>query len=94
MKVTVSTDLPCTLQDAIRHVMTPRLLQYVSHPIVHFKPINPSSFPDIWAPETYWVGLKLFGFLPFGKQAIVISLRESKDRFCMRDAGHSAFIPK
>ena len=54
-------------------VRSTRLLEYVAYPIITFQPIEPPSFPQEWAEGTYWVNLKLFGGLPLGRQAIVIS---------------------
>lgn len=36
--------------------------------------------------------VRLFGFLPFGEQAIVIMFPETITEFAMRDAGYSRFI--
>ncbi len=72
--------------------MSTRLLQYVAHPLVSFSPVNGTGFPVTWTEGTHWVRLKLFGFLPFGRQAIVISKPSLPSGFAMRDAGHSALI--
>jgi hypothetical protein len=93
MKVDLAIVLPCTLQDAVVHVMSTRLLQYVSHPLVSFSPPSGSSFPETWTEGTHWVDVKLFGFLPFGRQAIVITRPAVPSGFAIRDAGHSALIP-
>jgi hypothetical protein len=92
MKVTVSTELACSFDRAVEQAKTSRLLRYVAHPLVHFEPLDPPAFPDEWSVRTYWVKLKLFGFLPFGKQAIAISVLSDKHSFTIRDAGHSAII--
>jgi len=93
MKVDLATVLPCKLEEAAAQVMSTRLLQYVAHPLVSFSAVTGTSFPETWTEGTHWVALKLFGFLPFGRQAIVISKPSLPGGFAIRDAGHSALIP-
>jgi hypothetical protein len=92
MQVDIATELDCPMSEAIAHAMTTRLLKFVAYPLVQFTPIEPHTWPDTWAEGTYWVGMRIFGFVPFGKQAIVISYPESTAGFLMRDNGHSALI--
>lgn len=93
MKVDLSIVLPCDMEDAAVHVMATRLLQYVAHPLVSFSPVDGAAFPVTWTEGTHWVRLKLFGLLPFGRQAIVISKPSIPSGIAIRDAGHSALIP-
>ena len=93
MKVDIATVLPCTVDDAAAHVMTSRLLQYVAHPLVSFSSVTGTRLPITWTEGTHWVRLTLFGILPFGRQAIVISKLSLPGGFAIRDAGHSALIP-
>jgi len=93
MRLDISTRLPCTLDQAVSQVMTTRLLQYVSYPLVSFTFIDAPQFPRTWTAGTHWVSLTLFGFLPFGRQAIVISIPPVETGFALRDAGHSTLIP-
>lgn len=92
MHVNVATILPCSLEQAIAQVKTPRLLRHVAQPLITFTPLQPPVFPSVWEPGTYWVKLKLFGFLPFGKQAVVISYPPVDHGFAIRDDGHSFLI--
>jgi hypothetical protein len=64
----------------------------VAHPLVTFEPIEPASLPKVWVDGTYWVNLLLFGFLPLGRQAIVISQPAAGDTFMLRDDGYSALV--
>ncbi len=93
MQVDISTQLPCNPRDAIEQVKSSRLLLHVAKPLVTFVPIEPSQLPHTWADGTYWVSLRLFGIIPFGKQAVVISYPSSAP-FTLRDNGHSALIQK
>jgi hypothetical protein len=92
MRVCLSTVLSCSFEQAVAEVKTPRLLQFVAHPLVKFTPVQPPTFPSVWVESTYWVKLALFGFLPFGKQAVVISYPRTDGGFAIRDAGHSPLI--
>lgn len=93
MKVDLATVLPCNVEDATAHIMSTRLLQYVAHPLVSFSPVTGTRFPATWTEGTHWVRVKLLGFLPLGRQAIVISTPPLPGGFAVRDSGHSALIP-
>jgi len=80
------------MEQAAAEVMTTRLLLYVARPMVFFSPVDAAGFPASWAPGTHWVKLTLFGFVPFGRQAIVISLPAVDRGFAVRDAGYSRLI--
>ena len=93
MQVDISTNLPCKLDDVIKHVKSSRLLLYIAKPLVSFVPITPSQLPKVWKEGTYWVSLYLYCIIPFGKQAVVISY-PSYAPFTLRDNGHSELIRK
>ena len=94
MLVDVSTYLPCAPEQAIRHVRSSWLLQYVAEPLLKLVPKEPSQLPATWSEGTYWVYMRLFGFVPFGKQAIVISFPEHKGGFSVRDNGYGSLTRK
>lgn len=92
MKVDLSTTLPCSFEQAVAQVQTTQLLEYLARPLVRFSPAGSGKFPPAWTVGTHWVNLWLFGFLPLGRQAIVITFPMVKSGFALRDAGHSALI--
>jgi hypothetical protein len=92
LQVDISTELECSMGDAITHAVTTRLLNFVAYPLIQFTPLEPHLWPQNWAEGTYWVGVRIFGFVPFGKQAIVISYPDSAAGFLLRDNGHSALV--
>lgn len=92
MIVDISTILKCSIDEAVTHVKTPRLLEFVAAPLVRFVPVTPPVFPDVWSVGEYSVALRLFGIVPVGKQAIVISMPPTETGFTVRDAGHGALI--
>ena len=92
MRVDVSTFLPCDLDQAIAQVRKPKILQFIAAPLVRFTPVSAARFPDSWPEGTFWVRLHLFGLIPLGKQAIVISMPPTKTGFALRDDGHSRLI--
>ena len=79
MIVDISTMLTCSIDEAVSHLKTPRLLEFVASPLVRFVPVRPPVFPEVWSTGEYSVALRLFGVVPFGKQAIVIA-RPRHDR--------------
>lgn len=92
MKVDLTTVLSCSFEQAVAHVQTTRLLQYVAHPLVNFSPVGEAGFPALWTVGTHWVNLRLLGVIPLGRQAIVISFPSGESGFRLRDSGHSALI--
>jgi len=94
MIVDVSTFLPIEPQRVETHLKTPRLLIHIATPLVKFHPCGAMEFPNVWEEGTYWVSLWLFGFIPLGKQAIVISYPETAEGFSVQDNGHSMLIKK
>jgi hypothetical protein len=92
MIVDISTMLTCSIDEAVSHLKTPRLLEFVASPLVRFVPARPPVFPEVWSAGEYSAALRLFGVVPFGKQAIVISMPPTETGFSMRDAGYSALI--
>lgn len=91
MKLRVTTTLRCSHEQVWQELQTTRLLNYICYPLVVFAPVDPSILPIRWSERRYDVKIKLFGFLPFGTQAIVISVPEP---YCVRDNGFSRLIPK
>lgn len=93
MKVDIFTSLRCSYELAVLNVMTTRLLLYVDRLLVSFEPVAGQHFPPNWSSGTHWVKVRLFGFVPFRPQAIVLSLPAAATGFAMQDAGYSALIP-
>jgi len=91
MLIDIATYLPCSPAVAIDHVNSPGLLMHIAKPLVTFVAIEPPQFPVRWTEGTYRVSMRLFGIIPLGKQAIVIS-HPPGDIFTLRDNGHSALI--
>ena len=94
MIVDVSTFLAVSPKEVEAHLRTSRLLIHVAAPLVKFIPCGAIQLPELWEERIYWVSLRLFGFIPFGKQAVVISFPEALQGFSMRDSGHSKLIKK
>jgi hypothetical protein len=92
MLVRLRTELPCSHEIAAAEVRKPRLLEHVASPLVHFEPIDPPVFPQYWSEGTYWVRLRILGFIPFGKQAVRVSFPPVDQGFAVRDNGYSALI--
>jgi len=92
MLVKISTVLSCPPERVWQEVQTPRLLLQIAYPLVVFEPVQPSAFPETWDEENYLVRMRLFGFLPFGEQWIVIKKTISGEKYEMLDDGHSRII--
>ncbi len=94
MIVNLSTFLAAEPREVEAHLRTSRLLIYIASPLVKFTPYGATQLPERWEEGTYWVSLRLLGFIPLGKQAVVISYPESPGSFCLRDNGHGTLIKK
>ncbi|WP_411823939.1 hypothetical protein [Leptospira sp. 'Mane'] len=95
MIVNVSTELKSDFETIKRFVLLPKLLVYVTSPLIRFTPLGPNQFPEIWKDGEYLVEMKLFGIIPFGKQYIGIQrFPDTKDEFILRDNGHGELIYK
>ncbi|TGN13201.1 hypothetical protein [Leptospira ilyithenensis] len=95
MIVNVSTELKSDFETVKRSVLLPKLLIYVTTPLIKFTPLDPNYFPMIWKDGEYLVSMKLFGIIPFGKQYIGIQrFHDTTDEFILRDNGHGELIRK
>ena len=94
MIVDLSTFLPSAPKDIERHLRTPLVFIRVAAPLVKFIPCGTEQFPEIWEERPYWVSMRLFGFIPLGKQAIDISYPDTTNCFSMRDNGHGRIIKR
>lgn len=90
--IEISTHLPAAPDLIWKQVCTSRLLTYVTHPLIEFRPIEPRSFPAEWAEGDYQTEMRLFGIFPIGRQTIGIRYPEelSSKRLILRDDGHGA----
>jgi hypothetical protein len=95
MRITQTTLLAISAEEAFRHVRTSALLEYVAAPVMRFTLLEPAALPTEWEEARYKVGLRLFGFLPIGHQWIVTSAPNGeKPPLILRDNGHSPMIRK
>jgi hypothetical protein len=92
VQIQLDTVLPCSYERAVAEVKKPGLLSHVARPFVIFEPAGKTVVRDRWEEATYWFHLRLFGFLPFGTQAVCITFDEDANGFRLRDNGHSRLI--
>lgn len=92
-EVTLTTSLPCTPDKVWAHLQTPALLMHIVWPIIRFIPKGRKRVPKVWAPGEYRFWMWLFGVVPLGWQAVVISepAPEGNARF-IRDNGYGPLI--
>ena len=72
--------LPCSPRRCFAEVETPRLLRYVSSPLVRFVAIDPRELPERWAEANTGSACRILGWIPFGSQVIDISRGEFSRR--------------
>lgn len=96
MAVTVelATHLECSPDEAFTRVRCSALLDHVAAPLIRFAPRG-RPFPETWQPGEYRAGMFLFGIIPLGWQAVVISLPEAKgDVRFVRDNGYGPLVSR
>lgn len=87
--------LPARAAEVVALAKTSEQLLKVAAPLLTFRAESPPELPGIWQPGTYWVSMALFGWIPLGKQAIVISYPESPaGTFSLRDNSHSLLVAR
>lgn len=94
MRLSLDTDLSCSYEAAVDAVKRPELLYHIAQPIVRFLPDPETRLGPRWEEGTHWFELRLFTFVPFGRQAVRISFDETADRLKLRDNGYSRLIRK
>ncbi|CCH89346.1 conserved protein of unknown function [Modestobacter italicus] len=93
MLVTVTTELPCTVELAGDVVRSSRLLVHVYWPLLVFRPVDPPELPVTWRVEDYLVTMRLLGLVPLGRQTISISFpTTTPDRLLLRDNGSGQLL--
>jgi len=85
--INITTHLDAAPDVIRKHVMTPRLLNYVVAGLMKFQPIQPASFPHRWSPGNYRVRMLAFHVIPIGWQNVGIELPEEGDDWFVRDKG-------
>ena len=81
MPVTIelSTYIPADPDVVWERIRTSRLLAHVTHPLIHFRPLDPDGFPAVWRKGDYQASMRLFGVIPMGGQTIGIRYPEPPD---------------
>jgi hypothetical protein len=93
--VALSTTLACTPDEAWARVGTSALLLHIAAPLIRFTPKDGSTFPEVWQPGEYRAWMWLFGFIPVGWQAVVISQPPPQgDARFIRDNGYGPLIKR
>lgn len=85
--------LPCPPDEAWARVGTSALLLHIAAPLIRFTPKDGTTFPKVWQPGEYRAWMWLFGFVPVGWQAVVISEPPPQgDARFIRDNGYGPLI--
>lgn len=78
-----------------QEMLTTRLLHYVASPVIKFIPVH-SELPSMWKEGEYLVDMRLFSFIPFGRQSIVITSPSQAEKeghlYVMLDDGRGQII--
>ncbi len=92
-KIEIQTEFNIPLERAWAEIQKPELLEYVSHGILDFKPVEPPQFPDKWIEGAYEVAMYFKGIVPLGHQTIDIEFPPSVEPVRMlRDNGRGAVV--
>ena len=79
MRVEIETELEWPAERVWAELLTPRLLAHVAAPWLRFEPIDPPTLPEVWSPGRYRVAMRVFGWIPIGKQWVGIELPDGAE---------------
>jgi hypothetical protein len=94
MKARIESTFECKIETIIKYVNLSSTLDYISHPILKFVPVDFSGYPERWENGRYDVSIKLFSLIPFGRQHIQIEKIKEDDpnRYIIRDNGSGDIV--
>ena len=89
MIANIETKFKCSYETAVKYVDMSITLDYIAFPLLVFTPIDSKNYPKIWKNGNYQIKMKLFNFIPFGKQYVGIEKLKDNDpnEFILRDNG-------
>ena len=91
--IEVSTQLAAAPDEIWAHTRRPDVLTYVSRGMISFTPIDPPTWPTVWAPGEHRAAMRVFG-MPMGEQVIGIEYPPPVGTTRrMRDNGRGRGIP-
>ena len=94
-RVELTTHLPCSPDEAWKHVGTSALLHLITSPLIKFVPQQKTPFPARWEEGEYRAWMLFLGVLPVGWQAIRISFPEPENGVrLLRDNGYGPMIKR
>ncbi|WP_108672431.1 hypothetical protein [Peribacillus acanthi] len=92
MWVKVMSVFNCDADELFKEVKNTKSLMYIGKPLVKFVQLPKHPLPELWKEGRYLLKMYILGFIPFGKQWIVISV--DNDIKHIRDNGYSKLIKK
>jgi hypothetical protein len=94
MKIRLQYYLNMPLDAVWSRVKKASTLHYVANPILKFVAINPKVLPEEWCDGDYETSLLLFGYIPFGRQHIVIEIPSitPSDTKVLIDHGYGSMV--
>ena len=94
MKIKLKYSLNMPLDEVWSRVKKVSTLHYVSDPILKFEAINPKILPEEWGDGDYETALFLFGYIPFGRQHVVIEIpgTDTNDTKVLIDHGYGSMV--
>ncbi|WP_139284058.1 hypothetical protein [Rubrimonas cliftonensis] len=88
-----SVTLDVDIETLWRAIQTPALLESVTRGLMRFDPVDPDGFPTVWDAREHRVDLRLFGWLPIGRQVIAIERPPAEGaRRLLRDNGRGDVV--
>lgn len=91
MRFELSTLCDCAADSLYDEVKKSKTMIRIAKPFIKFVQLPDYPLPEVWQEGKYLVQLLLLGFVPFGKQWIVI-VPDAK--YQLRDNGYSRLIRK
>ncbi len=96
MIANIETRLKCSFETVIENLNKSETHKFITYPMMSFTATNANEYTGDWAEKKLEVSMKLFGFLPFGKQYFGIEKiqEDDKDEYIIRDNGYGELVHK
>ena len=85
----ISTTLPCTDVELWEKIVQPASLQYISAPLIKFKPAGNTTLPQEWQMnKPFNLNLYFLNFIPLGRHQItLVDIDKSANRIVSNETG-------
>jgi hypothetical protein len=93
MRVLLKFELDCTPDAAFRAITSPAVFRQVSSPLMSFRSLEATGFPEQWSEGEHALGARALGLVPIGEQTVDLTFLSNGDVRMVRDTGRGLSGP-